>query len=176
MISSCAKYGVTGMSATEVRDLKDAIYQAAFLANMYASAILALILQETGGCVRVPKTSDGLLEGVLRTRVEGGGYNCDRDTLFEGQDCSYDNMKHMVYRGLFEPDVGFRIAVEKGAALHPHDDYEVRYYWGVRIRKSQGNFHRALPMEKYPEGNPCYVSDFANRMVGWVGSESPCKF
>ena len=50
---SCEQYGVSNDSDEEIQDMKDAIQQVSNVAEIDPRFILAIIMQESSGCVRV---------------------------------------------------------------------------------------------------------------------------
>jgi hypothetical protein len=63
MKASCANWGVADDSDTEIDNLKSAIVRVAGITGIDARFILAIVMQESTGCVRVSKyTADGCFE------------------------------------------------------------------------------------------------------------------
>jgi hypothetical protein len=69
---SCANWGVPNDSDEEIEDIKNSIYQVENLSGIDARFILAIIMQESTGCVRVskyPTIPRGYLLPMMRYRV-----------------------------------------------------------------------------------------------------------
>ena len=60
MFASCTQFGVPNDNGPEVGDIFDAIQQVALETKLDHRFILAIIMQESGGCVRVPTTNYGV--------------------------------------------------------------------------------------------------------------------
>lgn len=77
MFDSCDE-GQTNDSGPEVGDIYNAIEQVAAEANLDHRFILAVIMQESGGCVRVQTTNYGFNNPGLMQSFEGT-HSCDNN-------------------------------------------------------------------------------------------------
>ena len=69
MGSSCSQFGVANNSPDETGKIYDAIQAAATATKVDHRFILAVVLQESGGCVRAPTTNYGVRNpGIMQGR------------------------------------------------------------------------------------------------------------
>ena len=78
MFSSCSQYGVPNDSGMEVGALYDAIQQIATETKVDHRFILAVMIQESGGCVRVKTSGNGVRNPGLMQDHNGSG-TCNSD-------------------------------------------------------------------------------------------------
>jgi hypothetical protein len=80
MLSSCAQFGVPNNSQDEVTLVHDGIQQIAQSTGVDSRFILAIIMQESGGCVRAPTTNYGVTNPGLMQSHDGPG-SCNSGSL-----------------------------------------------------------------------------------------------
>ena len=74
--TSCAQYNQTNNSPQEIQDIKNAIQDVSNKTNVDNRFILAIIMQESKGCVRVPTTSLEVSNPGLM-QDHGGSASCN---------------------------------------------------------------------------------------------------
>ncbi|KAI9877894.1 MAG: hypothetical protein M1830_001807 [Pleopsidium flavum] len=158
MLSFCGhtKWGPddTGQQVEAIRDAIQLIAQASHVDHRF---ILAVIMQESGGCVWVPTTGNGVTNPGLMQSHDGTAFNPkdERNSIF-----------HMVQDGTQGTGTGPGLTQAVNAA---GDLYSAARIYNSGAIASNGDLS---------DGNgatPCYVSDIANRLTGWVYAESPCS-
>lgn len=161
---SCTSFGQTNNSPSESADLKSAIEDVAQSSGVDARFILAIVMQESNGCVRAPTTNYGVQNpGAMQSH--NGENSC-----FDVNPC---------------PKATIRGMIEDGVNGTPSGD-------GLKqlLAKAGGNtvsaFYKAARMYNSgsidPSGNlqdgiatHCYVSDIANRLLGWSVGAGGCS-
>jgi hypothetical protein len=99
MFSSCSTWGVDDDSGPEVGAIWNAIEEVAQQTGVDHRFILATIIQESGGCVRVPTTNYGVRNPGLMQDHDGDG-TCNSDLTGEIDDpCPDATITLMVSEG-----------------------------------------------------------------------------
>lgn len=113
-------------------------------------------MQESGGCLRVPTTSNGVENPGLMQSHGGASFNPKkaRESIFR-----------MVQDGTQGTDSG------DGLTQAINDSGDV--YSASRIYNS-GSIADSGNLSDGNGATPCYVSDIANRLTGWVSADSTC--
>lgn len=169
---------------TEIAMIWDAIQAAATKSGVDHRFILAVMMQESKGCVRVYRTANGNGNpGLMQDHV--GPNDCN--PMGKG------DYSHMIFpcpadkiNGMIEDGVGGTMA---GAGLAEYLNTAVAagqavgatnmnggnaqvYYQAARHYNSgsveYGNLDNGF------SSNPCYAMDVANRLTGWVTAASAC--
>jgi soluble lytic murein transglycosylase-like protein len=97
MRSSCAQWHQANNSPEEINDIHSAVLREAALSGVDSRLILATILQESGGCVRAPTTSNGVNNPGLMQTHDGTG------TCANTNPCPSSMIHQMVCTSLREP-------------------------------------------------------------------------
>lgn len=170
----CAKYGAN--SQAESDGLKSAILTAATASGLDARFILALVMQESRGCVRVVTTigshaNPGLLQDYA------GPSSCNVGGVADTP-CPNTEITGMINDGVFGNEVpgqakgpGLLQNYRTAGTMSPVSD-AARYYITSRIYNSGSYVQNNLGCGV---ATHCYVSDVANRLRGWAGDSSPCN-
>ncbi|RAL00754.1 aquaporin-like protein, partial [Aspergillus ibericus CBS 121593] len=150
-------------SETETADLKAAIQQVAKESKVDHRFILAVVLQESKGCVRVKTTANAVSNPGLMQSYEGTG------TCWQKSTCSNAEIVQMIRDG----SIGTAYA----------DGYGLAQLINMADRTTVAGFYRAARL--YNSGayslestdnlvsttgaaTSCYASDIANRLLGWT--------
>ncbi|KAF2170466.1 hypothetical protein M409DRAFT_19287 [Zasmidium cellare ATCC 36951] len=151
------KYGADD-SDKEIQDIYNAIQDRANASLVDHRLILALVLQESHGCVRVPHTTS--YGGVKNTG------------LMQAHDGHEYNSRHM--------DKSIRYMVQDGTQGTKKGDGLVQVlnmygnpYSAARAYNS-GLIPKSGDLSESGGATACYVSDVANRLTGWVNAKSTC--
>ena len=168
---SCAQWTVPDDSDTEIAELSEAIVSVSGKTNIDPRFILAIIIQESQGCVRVITTSWSHNNPGLMQSYEGSG-TCNTYTaasVIPGEEgnvttpCPYSEIYQQILDGTNGTQYGPGLV--QGWVQQGHTDVS-GYYRTARI-------YNGGKLE--PDGNligPCctasYASDIANRLTGWV--------
>ncbi len=167
MSSSCHRFGVGLDVTSEVNDMYNAIQSTATATGLDHRFILAVIIQESGGCVRVPTTNYGVRNPGLM-QDHNGAATCNDEGHVQNP-CPTSDINQMVSEGSAGTTSGDGLAQcinESGAS-----DVSA-FYKGARIYNSgsldpSGNLGAGVATH-------CYASDIANRLTGWVSAPQAC--
>jgi len=119
-------------------------------------AILAVIMQESGGCLRVPTTNNGVSNPGIMQSHNGMAF-------IPAAPCT--SIKQMIMDGTAGTAYGDGLV----QLINTYGDY----YSAFRAYNSGS----VAPSGNLSDGNgatPCYVSDIANRLMGWTLKPSAC--
>lgn len=169
--TSCAQFNQANPSDDEIANLHEAIQQAASQTFVDHRFILAIIMQESKGCLRVPTTNWGVNNPGLMQDHGGSG------TCYGVNPCPKESILQMVLDGTAGTEGGDGLAtlLDKHIPLAGGGgDVAQGYYKAARAYNSgsvaaSGNLQDG-------GATPCYASDVANRLTGWVSAEHACTF
>ncbi|KAI9891348.1 MAG: hypothetical protein M1814_002861 [Vezdaea aestivalis] len=167
--ASCAQFGQPDNSKAEIKALYDSIQLIAQETKVDHRFILAITMQESGGCVRAPTTNWGVRNpGIMQCHNGDGTCNNDR-TGKAHNPCP----SHMILQMMQDGVAGTKHGDGLVQSINKSGDKDTRaYYRGARIYNS-GSLHISGILEA-PGSTRCYVSDIANRLTGWVKAERNC--
>jgi len=165
----CTQFGVTANSDKENSDIYTGINQVAGETGVDARFILAVMLQESNGCVRAPTTNYGVRNPGLMQDHDGAA-TCNENGNIQNP-CPTNIIVQMIRDGVAGTPAGdglvqtLKQAPGSGVA---------KYYGAARIYNSgsidpSGNLEKGIATH-------CYVSDVANRLTGWVYASKACSF
>jgi len=163
---SCAQYGVPENSDAETAAIKNGLIAASKKSGVDASYLLAIMMQESKGCVRVPTTNYGVRNPGLFQDFNGVA-SCNDGTVINP--CPDATIAQMIAEGA---GIGMEVGLSIGIAQTGVSDVS-KYYKAARIYNSgsiasSGNLGQGIATH-------CYVSDIANRLLGWVEGGSTCN-
>ena len=179
MLKTCGykKPPVPDNSATEIGLIKDAIWNASNATNIDPRFILAVMLQESEGCVRVP-TTGGANPNPGLMQSHAGNFSCNPDGN-PISPCPQDQIFGMISDGAAGTDAGDGLAACLNEAINPTDPLaqipapvsETQlYYMAARLYNS-GSFGSYVGLGA-PGATRCYCSDIANRLTGWTNADT----
>ena len=154
-------------SATEVDDINTAIQALASQTGVDERVILAIIMQESIGCVRVPTTDNGVVNPGLMQSHDGTG------TCVGVDPCPQDEITQMVSDGTAGTSSGDGLEqtlATTSAYLGATDSQA--YYAAARLYNSGSVDYTNL--DDGLGSTNCYASDVANRLTGWTLAASDC--
>lgn len=159
---SCTQYAGSpdNNSETENEQIKSALETVAGETGLDKRYLLALLMQESKGCVRAPTTNYGENNPGLFQSFNGQA-TCNPDNVNFKTPCPESEILAMVREGAgIGRPFGLMQAIEQSGAT---DDS--KYYKGARIYNSgsiasSGNLGDGIATH-------CYATDIANRLVGW---------
>jgi len=175
MFSSCGwnSWGADD-SGPEVGAIYNAIQQVAGETKVDHRFILATIIQESGGCVRVPTTNYGVRNPGLMQDHNGDG-TCNSDITGQVQTpCPDGVITQMVREGTAGTNDGDGLAQTINQATNTYSVTKSRaFYIAARLYNSGS----VDPSGKLELGiaTHCYSSDIANRLTGWVQAAHGCN-
>ncbi|MCJ1343056.1 hypothetical protein MMC31_001247 [Peltigera leucophlebia] len=157
-------------SGPEIGAIYDAIQQVALETKVDHRFILAVIMQESGGCVRVPTSNFGVRNPGLMQCHNGDG-TCNSDITGQNQNpCPTDVITQMIREGTAGTNDGDGLA----QCINQANSGSVTgFYQAARIYNSgsidaSGDLCKGIATQ-------CYASDIANRLTGWVLAEHNCS-
>lgn len=170
MFSSCSQYSQANDDGSEVGSIYNAIQQVAEETKVDHRFILAIILQESGGCVRVPTSNYGVRNPGLM-QDHNGDATCNSDITGVVQNpCPQDAITRMVREGSAGTNDGDGLAQ---CIDESRKDDVTAFYIAARLYNSgsvdsSGDLCKGIATH-------CYSSDIANRLTGWVQAPHGCS-
>lgn len=170
MLSSCDQFNQADDSDAEVQDIYDSIQQIATETKVDHRFILAVIMQESGGCVRAPTSNYGVRNPGLMQDHDGDA-TCNSDITSQVQNpCPTDTITQMIRDGSAGTATGDGLAQ---CINESNDSGAVAFYKAARIYNSgsidsSGDLCQGIATH-------CYASDIANRLTGWVYAAHTCS-
>ncbi|KAL8924222.1 MAG: hypothetical protein Q9208_004186 [Pyrenodesmia sp. 3 TL-2023] len=168
---SCAIWDVSPNTPAEISSIHNATLRISNETNTDSRFILAVILQESGGCVRVPTSfyssrNPGLMQS------HNGPATCNEDAT-PVVPCPYVTIEEMIREGTAGTsyDTGMGLVIALRQAVGAIDDV-ARYYRAARIYNS-GSVDPSGDL-MLGVATHCYASDIANRLRGWVLADDGC--
>ncbi|KAF7186000.1 hypothetical protein HII31_12663 [Pseudocercospora fuligena] len=147
-------------STEEIQDIYNAIQDRANASLVDHRLVLAFVLQESKGCVRVPntKSSGGVKNTGLMQAHNGHEYTKKHQQA---------SIVAMIQDGVQGTKKGNGIVQELNA-------YSGNPYAAARAYNS-GYIPSSGDLSEAAGATACYVSDIANRLTGWVKAKSTCS-
>ncbi|RMY21519.1 hypothetical protein D0867_03293 [Hortaea werneckii] len=180
MQASCAAWNVPNDSDEEIADLKAAILDLASPTGVDARFILAIVMQESTGCVRVITTQYSHFNpGLMQSHNGTGSCNTNMAAIglpgveSEGSvqtPCPYSEIHQMIEDGTAGTSSGD--GLQQILAAQTNTDVS-RFYRAARTY----NGGSVDPSGDLGRGccTLCYASDVANRLTGWVDAPHTCN-
>lgn len=171
---SCnAIYKTPNLSPLETQSLYKAIQSVANSTRVDHRFILAVVMQETKGCVRATTSvsPDGTVRNPGLMQDHEGTHSCNNNGKVQTP-CPYDQILGMITDGVAGTEKGNGLA---GAITSSNEDgveFAQAYYRAARFYNS-GLIDGSGDLEK-GTATHCYASDIANRLAGWVDAKSEC--
>ncbi|OJJ50659.1 hypothetical protein ASPZODRAFT_126582 [Penicilliopsis zonata CBS 506.65] len=168
MRSSCENdFDLANNSEEEMGYLRAAIDKIAAETYVDHRLILAVIIQESAGCVRVPATVGSVSNpGLMQDHDGTGTCNNDGDV---NTPCPAEEIEQMVSDGTAGTATGDGLA----NCLNEADTDDVSaFYRAARIYNS-GSVASDGDLGS-GDATHCYASDIANRLTGWVDATCTC--
>ena len=167
IMESCSQWGVPNNSEKETTYLKDAITSVSASASIDPRFTLAIVMQESKGCVRVITTSNSVTNPGLMQSYEGSG-SCNRNGVVQTP-CPQSQIIQMIQDGVNgTPNNGLADDMKQTTGSSSCQNYyETARIYNSGSLPSNGNL--------VSDGaTNCYCSDVANRLTGWTTSETQC--
>lgn len=164
---SCSQFGQQDPSDQEVADTKSAIESVAAESGVDSRFILAIMMQESKGCVRVPTTAWSHENPGLFQSFQGTG-TCNPDGTGIVP-CPASTIKQMVSDGVSgtASGPGLKQNLAQCTATGSQKYYEAARIYNAGSIPSDGDLGA-------PGATQCYCSDVANRLTGWTTADSAC--
>ncbi|KAF2719125.1 hypothetical protein K431DRAFT_287008 [Polychaeton citri CBS 116435] len=163
---SCSQFGVDENSDEENADIKSSINSVASSAGVDPRFILAIVVQESKGCVRVPTTSWSVSNPGLMQSHSGTG-TCNSGSPVSP--CPSSEIQQMINDGSDGTSSGDGL---KQLLAQCSEQDAQKYYKAARMYNSgsvdpSGDLGAGIATH-------CYSSDIANRLTGWTDATSSC--
>ncbi|KAL7947106.1 hypothetical protein V8C42DRAFT_364318 [Trichoderma barbatum] len=168
MQKSCVWNGWVGDdSDAEIQDIAAAIKSTAQSTGIDERFILAVMMQESKGCVRVPTTNNGVVNPGLMQSHNGAG------SCFGQSPCPSTTISLMINDGVAGTAEGPGLQhLLSQAQAQVHNDGSQAYYAAARLYNSGSADFTNL--DNGLGSTACYASDVANRLTGWTLATSTC--
>ncbi|KAM3073688.1 hypothetical protein ACMFMG_004428 [Clarireedia jacksonii] len=165
--ASCTQFGVENNSEDEIKDLKESIQEVSQSTGIDSRFIMAIMMQESNGCVRAPTTAYSHANPGLMQSNQGNG-SCNTGTSVLNP-CPKSQIVQMLTDGTAGTAAGD--GLKQCLAQAGCSDVS-KYYKAARIYNSgsiaaDGNLGGGVATH-------CYSSDIANRLTGWYTGTSKC--
>ncbi|TWU73844.1 hypothetical protein ED733_005336 [Metarhizium rileyi] len=169
MFNSCGWNGWgANDSGPEIGAIWDGIQKAAAATGVDHRFILAVMMQESSGCVRAPTTNNGVRNPGLM-QDHNGAASCN-DGGYVSNPCPSDTIYKMISEGTAGTDDGDGLA----NCINRAGTGDVSaFYRAARIYNS-GSISSTNQLQN-GIATHCYASNIANRLTGWVAAESRCN-
>ncbi|QIW98851.1 hypothetical protein AMS68_004369 [Peltaster fructicola] len=167
MSKSCTQFGATNNNDDEISNLKSALQSVASSSGVDARFLLAIMMQESGGCVRAPTTNYGVRNPGLFQSHDGSGSCNDGSAI---NPCPMSEITQMVTDGAAGTAAGDGL---KQTIAEAGTSDVSKYYRAARIYNS-GSIAASGQLQD-GIATHCYSSDVANRLTGWVTAAHGCS-
>ena len=154
-------------SDDEVAGINSAIEAVAAQTGVDHRFILAIMMQESVGCVRVPTTDNGVVNPGLMQDHDGSG------TCTGVDPCPDSEISQMITDGTAGTSAGPGLAGLINQAQAALGDSSSRAFYGAARLYNSGSADYSN-LDDGLGSTPCYVSDVANRLLGWTLAPSSC--
>lgn len=168
------KTPVDNNTPTETENLRQAIMTVADKYGLPRAFVLAIVMQESNGCVHVWTTYNPVRNpGLMQTHNGAGTCYDQRAGLYlKSPDCTASIIEQMIIDGVNGTTDGDGL-VQTIAKSGYEAGRVARYYVGARIYNGgEGGLDKTDLM--ITAGTKCYASDVANRLVGWYNTPNKC--
>lgn len=168
MKQACDQWNVPNNSDQEMDDISSSIQEVASSSGVDPRFILAIVVQESNGCVRAPTTDNGVINPGLMQSHNGEG-SCNKGGSVQTP-CPKAQIKQMIQDGTAGTSAGDGL---KQCLAQAGGTDSSAYYAAARIYNSgsvdgSGNLGKGIATH-------CYSSDIANRLSGWSSGPSSCE-
>ena len=165
MKASCTQFDQTNDSDQEISDIKSAIQSIASESGVDSRVILAIMMQESNGCVRVQTTDNGVRNPGLMQSHNGDG-TCWNNGVGTNP-CPSSQITEMIKNGVEGTPSGDGLK----QCLSQCPSAGAQSYYQAAVIYNSGNLPSNLDDNT---ATPCYASDVANRLMGWFSGTSSC--
>lgn len=154
-------------SEQEINDIRRAIEQVSGETGVDSRFILAIVMQESKGCVRAPTTDNGVVNPGLMQSHNGAG------TCAGVSNCPFDTILLMIRDGTAGTAHGDGLRQTLDKTSGPTGGGARNHYAAARMYNSgsvdYGNLNNGFT------STACYAADVANRFTGWTLAASGCN-
>ncbi|OCT47320.1 glycoside hydrolase [Cladophialophora carrionii] len=158
-------------SEEEIDLVLNAVQYVSYLTNVDHRFILAILLQESKGCVRVRTTNNGVPNPGLM-QAHDGAFSCNMRGNLQTP-CPASQIFGMIFDGVGGTSTGDGLAKILNQLASSSNDAQA-YYRAAR-QYNTGSIAQDGDLDVGGRSTNCYASDVANRLTGWVWAESACS-
>lgn len=159
--TSCQGFNTINNTPAETAAVKAALLAVAESTGVDKRFVLAVMMQESQGCVRVPTTNYGVSNpGLFQSHAGTGSCNNQGQVLHP---CPTDQINQMVQDGVGGTPRGAGLKQTIGKAP---GSGAAKFYQGARIYNS-GSIAQSGDLGQ-GVATHCYATDVANRLLGWT--------
>jgi hypothetical protein len=172
MRASCVNLGPdcgANNSEEEIGQIWNAIQSAAYQTKVDHRFILAILLQESKGCVRVRTTSNPVNNPGLM-QAHDGFFSCNVNGVIQTP-CPDFQIFGMVSDGVGGTASGDGLA----GTLNMVGGADAQAHYRAARRYNSGSIAADGNLQEGGTSTDCYASDVANRLTGWVWAPSSCS-
>ncbi|KAI9842241.1 MAG: hypothetical protein M1837_007386 [Sclerophora amabilis] len=144
----------------QIQDIYNAIQSVSAASLVDHRYILAIVMQESVGCVWAPTTNNGVRNPGLMQSHNGATFNPSTAAT------QTSSIRQMIVDGTQ--------GTTSGDGLVQYINRHGGYYAAARGYNS-GSIARDGNLSNGNGATPCYVSDVANRLTGWLNAPSKCR-
>ncbi|KAM3554802.1 hypothetical protein ARSEF4850_006289 [Beauveria asiatica] len=160
---SCAGFQQDNNLPAESADIKSAIEEVSKSEGVDARFILAVVMQESNGCVRVPTTANGVTNPGLMQSHNGA------NSCYNVKPCPKSTIKGMIedgVKGTADGD-GLKQLLAKAGGSGATTFYKAARMYNSGSIDPSGDLEKGIATH-------CYASDVANRLAGWFAGVGGC--
>ncbi|KAJ5115624.1 hypothetical protein N7476_005116, partial [Penicillium atrosanguineum] len=164
--ASCVQFDAKQDSDEEISYLSSSIQTVAASSGVDARFILAIVLQESNGCVRVGTTDNGVTNpGLMQSHAGTGSCGSDKQSP-----CAKSEILQMIKDGTegTPSGDGLKQCLTKNGKNGATAYYRAARCYNSGSVASSGNLGQG-------GSTHCYVSDVVNRLLGWFSGPSACN-
>jgi hypothetical protein len=172
MLASCANLGSDNGpndSNDEISHVWNAVQYVSYLTNVDHRFILAILLQESNGCVRARTTNNGVPNPGLM-QAHGGTSSCNMNGQLQTP-CPPAEIFGMVFDGVGGTPSGDGLA---GIMNELAEGNDAQAYYRAARKYNSGSIAADGNLDEGGTSPNCYASDVANRLMGWVWAVKLC--
>ncbi|KOS17712.1 hypothetical protein ESCO_003341 [Escovopsis weberi] len=153
-------------SDAEISSINTAIQQVAGETGVDSRFILAVMMQESKGCVRVITTNNGVVNPGLMQSHDGSG------TCVGVNPCPQAQITQMIHDGVAGTSSGAGLQQLAQQAASNTGGGAQTLYAAARLYNSGSANYQDLDLGL--GSTACYASDVANRLMGWTLATTQC--
>ena len=154
-------------SEQEINDINSAIHQLSGETGIDARFILAIVMQESKGCVRAPTTNNGVVNPGLMQSHNGSG------SCAGVNPCPAGTIVQMIRDGTAGTPFGDGLQQVFATTSGALGDRGSRAVYAAARKYNSGSVDYNDLGVGFGSTN-CYASDVANRLTGWTLAASQC--
>ncbi|PVH94274.1 hypothetical protein DM02DRAFT_618749 [Periconia macrospinosa] len=160
--NSCTQFNQKNNSPEETANIKKAISKVSKEVNIEERVLLAIVVQESKGCVRAPTTNYGFDNPGLMQSFQG------KNTCFNVSPCPVEKIEGMIRDGAgVGAEAGLGQSIKKAGGNDAQTIYKAARNYNSGSLDPSGNLGKGIATH-------CYSSDVANILIGWADGKHGC--